>query len=255
MLRVPSSSFSASLDRDEAVLRFPYDDRLRRLLRAIPGRRWDPDERAWLIPLDPDRAEALARLFANAVREPLVSDPLRRAIVRRRRRRRGDECLLDLARPDENWWLGFATDAAPVPVAALLEHPDAYCLPLIGRGLIPLDEHAAVIIDALGATSGLRLSELARKALRARDERTRAEGRAPLVHAARDRAPAERTSGWRGHVEVTGPSEEPVFLLLGDVARLPPALREQAASAPGGAAVPLSLDSWRLIEAPAATDG
>ncbi len=248
MLRVPSSSFSASLDRDEAVLRFPYDDRLRRLLRAIPGRRWDPVERAWLVPLDPDRAEALARLLANAVREPLVSDPLRRAIERRRRRRRGDECLLDLVRPDENWWLGFATDAARGPVAALLEHPDAYSLPVIGRGLIPLDEHAARIVDALGATSGLRLSELARRALRARDERAGAEDRATPVRDRRDRAPAELAAEWHGHIEVTGPSEEPVFLLLGDVARLPPVLRERAVSAPGGAAVPLSLDSWGLIE-------
>jgi hypothetical protein len=31
--------FSATLARDEAVLRFPYDESLRRLLRAIPGRR------------------------------------------------------------------------------------------------------------------------------------------------------------------------------------------------------------------------
>ena len=39
-----------------------------------------------------------------------------------------------------------------------------------------------------------------------------------------------------------------MFLLLGDVARLPRVLRERAASAPGGATVPLTLDSWRLIE-------
>ncbi len=32
----------ASLDNGEAVLSFPYDDRLRKILRAIPGRRWDP---------------------------------------------------------------------------------------------------------------------------------------------------------------------------------------------------------------------
>ena len=39
-----------------------------------------------------------------------------------------------------------------------------------------------------------------------------------------------------------------MFLLLGDVDRLPRVLREQAASAPGGATVPLTLDSWRLID-------
>ena len=59
---VSDSSFSASLLGGEAVLRFPYDERLRQLLRAIPGRRWDPVGRAWCIPLGPDQAEALARL-------------------------------------------------------------------------------------------------------------------------------------------------------------------------------------------------
>src|SRR6266700_2153883 len=98
--------FSASMARGEAVLRFPYDERLRQLLRALPGRRWDPDQRVWCLPLEPEQAEALAR-----------------AIGRRRARRRVDECLLDLARPDENWWLSFATDTAPEAVAELLEHP------------------------------------------------------------------------------------------------------------------------------------
>ena len=49
-----AAPFSATLARDEAVLRFPYDERLRQLLRAIPGRRWDPVGRAWCIPLGPD---------------------------------------------------------------------------------------------------------------------------------------------------------------------------------------------------------
>src|ERR1700731_210799 len=62
---VSSAPFSATLARDEAVLRFPYDERLRLLLRAIPGRRWDPVERAWCVPLRPDQSEALARLFAS----------------------------------------------------------------------------------------------------------------------------------------------------------------------------------------------
>src|ERR1700719_993130 len=53
--------FSASMARGEAVLRFPYDERLRQLLRAIPGRRWDPDQRVWCLPLEHEQAEALAR--------------------------------------------------------------------------------------------------------------------------------------------------------------------------------------------------
>src|SRR5277367_4712944 len=115
-----SASFSATMAHDEAVLRFPYDDGLRQLLRAIPGRRWDPAERAWCVPLGPDQAEALARLFDGLEHEPEVSAELGRTIARRRARRSREECLIDLARPDENWWLSFATDAAPTLLAPLL---------------------------------------------------------------------------------------------------------------------------------------
>ena len=80
--------FHASLEAGEAVLRFPYDDDLRLLLRAIPGRRWDPEDRAWRIPLDPDRAEALARLIVGLGVEPTVTAELARDIRRLRTRRR-----------------------------------------------------------------------------------------------------------------------------------------------------------------------
>ncbi len=320
------ASFSAELARDEAVLRFPYDDGLRQLLRAIPGRRWDPAERAWCVPLGPDQAEALARLFEGLTQEPDVSPELDRTITRRRARRRRDECVIDLARPDENWWLSFATDSAPTQVAALLEHPDARELPAIGRAVVPLDDHAAGVLEDLDERDGnVRLSDPVRRALRARDEPQGGDpganhgaaaeagespgqdvefrrdrrgehwiligGRhAPLarVLAARSGLRAaegpegtvglaavedeahrlqtlldqledaemdprvlawlERATTWRGNVDVDGPSERPVFVLLGDDGRLPPALRERAASAPGGVTVPLTLSSWRLMD-------
>ena len=315
-----SPPFSAELARDEAVLRFPYDDGLRQLLRAIPGRRWDPGERAWCIPLGPDQAEALSRLLAGLPGEPEVTEELERTLVRRRARRSRAECLVELARPDSDWWLSFATDAAAEPVAALLEHPDARELPEIGRALVPLDDHAAGLLERLG---GLRLSEPARRALLERSRRGPGEeaqrGAAPVserrhdVEFRRDRRgehwllvaapharlarvlaaraglralegpdaslglaaaePAaealkellgeledadvdprvaawlERATTWRGNIEVQGPREAPEFVLLGDVARLPGALRERAASVPGGATVALTLENWRLIEA------
>ena len=156
--------FNASIASGEAVLRFPYDERLRQLLRAIPGRRWDPVGRAWCVPLDPEGSEALARLLASLPGEPEVSDQLARTLARRRSRRRGDECVLDLVRPDGEWWLSFATDAAPELVQALLEHPAGYSLPAIGRALIPLDEHAARLVAELEAQGArLRLTEVARR--------------------------------------------------------------------------------------------
>jgi SWI/SNF-related matrix-associated actin-dependent regulator of chromatin subfamily A-like protein 1 len=322
---VSHAPFSAELARDEAVLRFPYDEGLRQLLRAIPGRRWDPIERAWCVPLGPDQAEALARLFAGLAHAPDVSSELERAIARRRARRRRQECLVELARPDADWWLSFATDAAPEPVAALLEHPDARELPAIGRALVPFDDRAAGLLERLAEPRGaLRLSEHARRALldrsrqgpdgpaaRAGASSPAADGHdvefrrdrrgehwillsgrhAPLARVlaaraglraleapggalglaalerdaeqlselleqledadvdARVTAWLERARTWRGSIEVQGPSEAPVFLLLGELARLPRTLRERAATVPGGAAVALTLDSWRLIEA------
>ncbi len=316
--------FSAVLDRDEAVLRFPYDEDLRVLLRAIPGRRWDPSGRAWCVPLGPEQSEALAQLFAGLPGEPDVAPELDRVIRRRRAKRRGDECLVDLARPDQEWWLSFATDGAAQPVSALLEHPEARELPAIGRALVPLDDVAARLLEGLGEPGGLRLSNLAKRALMERGEQAPSEGggvveRASEAHETgndvefrRDRegehwiliaephaalarvlaaraglraleGPARsfgvaavehdaerigellehledaevdprvgawlrRATTWRGNIEVQGPSAAPVFLLLGEPARLPRVLRERATSVHGGVAVALTLESCRLIE-------
>ena len=262
VLFVPTPFF-ASLDSGEAVLRFPYDDRLRLLLRAIPGRRWDPGERAWRIPLDPERAQALAMLLASLPGGPHVSDALARAITRRRSRRRPGECVLDLARPDENWWLSFPTDVDVELVQALTEHPDAYRLPAIGRALIPLDELSASIVSGLlgDGSNGLRLTEDAEHALTeiAQRERAtepmhgtrRARGARDAERDRRDRdtdAQPERAIPWHGTIGVAGEPGEPVFLLIGEIERLPGALRERATSAPGGATVPLTLDSWGLMD-------
>ncbi len=319
---VSALPFSAELARDEAVLRFPYDESLRQLLRAIPGRRWDPQQRAWCIPLEPDQSEALARLFSGIEGEPDISAELQRAIGRRRARRRRDECLVDLARPDADWWLSFATDAAPAAVGALLEHPQARELPAIGRALVPLDDCAAGLLEDLGEGPGrLRLSQMLRRALAARAAPEAAPGavvtqveggdydvefrrdrrgehwilvsgaHAPLARVLaaqtglralegparsvglaasesdaerlaalldqledatvdpRVRAWLTRATTWRGNIEVQGPPDAPVFLLLGDSERLPQALRERASRAEGGATVALTLESWRLIEA------
>jgi SWI/SNF-related matrix-associated actin-dependent regulator 1 of chromatin subfamily A len=324
---MPPAPFSATLARDEAVLRFPYDEGLRQLLRAIPGRRWDPGERAWCIPLGPDQAQALTHLFAALTHEPDVSEELERTIRRRRARRRRDECLVDLARPDEDWWLSFATDGAIEPVESLLEHPDARELPAIGRAVVPLDERSAAMLEELDRPEArLRLSEEARRALQARgDSETQrvSAGAAPRVERAprpaydvefrrdrhgehwiliapersalarvlaaqaglraldgplgtlglaavehdaellaellehvedvrvdpRVRAWLKRATTWSGNVEVDGPRESPVFLLVGGNAqRLPRALRERATAVPAGVTVPLTLESWSEME-------
>lgn len=241
----------ASLEHDEAVLRFPYDERLRKLLRTLPGRRWDPVERAWVVPLDPDRAQALTLLFANLRQPPAVSEDLQRALERRRRRRAHEQLLLDLARPNEDWWLTFATDTAPALAEQLLAHPGAVELPVLERALIPLDEQTARLLGELEDSDGqVRFSEDAEHAVtelaRRRESATNAgSGRSPSVQ--RAASARRRQPRWHGTIDVDGPAADPVFLLLGDRSRLPAELRELAASAPGGASMPLTLASWQAI--------
>ncbi|HTA13183.1 MAG TPA: DEAD/DEAH box helicase [Solirubrobacteraceae bacterium] len=176
----------ATLARDEAQLRFPYDEGLRQLLRAIPGRRWDPAERVWCVPLGGEQAEALARLLGGLPQPPQVSDELARAIARRRARRHAREFVLDLARPDESWWLSFATDGAPELVTALLEHPGARELPEIGRALVPLDERAEELVGALTRqTDRVRVSAVAQRALEQRGLRVREAGEGDGENSAR----------------------------------------------------------------------
>ena len=191
-----SVAFIATLAHGEAVLRFPFDERLRQLLRAIPGRRWDPDQRVWRVPLDPDRAHALTRFFATVPYGVSLDDPLARALARMAARRRPQECVLDLARPDQLWWFSVATDHAPDLVSALLAHPQAYQLPAIDRALFPLDQQAAQLVHALRErTPRLRLTEDAAHALTEIAQRSAATPpKEPLVQGAELRSD-RRASG------------------------------------------------------------
>jgi SWI/SNF-related matrix-associated actin-dependent regulator of chromatin subfamily A-like protein 1 len=176
---VSAHHLTASLDRDEAVLRFPYDEDLRQLLRAIPGRRWDPSSRTWRVPLGPDQAEAVGRILEGLPFEADIDANLARALERRRARRDRTECLLELARPDGDWWLSFATDGPAGPVEALLEHPLARPVEEIGRALVPLDDQAVDLAGSLSAQGLVRLSATAARAIEGQGEPDAAEPAPP----------------------------------------------------------------------------
>ncbi len=162
--------FHACLHQGEAVLRFPYDEDLRLLLRALPGRRWDPLGRAWCVPIEPDQAGALHLLLEGLPGEPEVSPELARAIDRARRRRSTRCCLIDLVRPDEDWWLTFALDGPAAAVEGLLAHPLARRVVSVGRALVPLDRTAEQLLAELApeARATVTLSGRARRALESR---------------------------------------------------------------------------------------
>ena len=249
--------FTAELARGEAVLEFPYDERLRQLLRAVPGRRWDPLGRSWCIPLGPEQAATLAKLIAALDCEAGVSDELALALRRQRARRSPRECVLELARPDHDWWLSFATDGARGAVSALLAHPHARELEAIGRALVPLDARAAEIVGDLqaGARSELRLSPAAQRALSALGSGPSADGGTEAGDGShRGTVSPEATRAlapprvWRGTVDVGGPPSSPVFLLLGEYDRLAPELLACAEVVSGGVAVPLVAASLEQID-------
>jgi hypothetical protein len=253
-----SRSLQAELREGEAVLAFPYDERLRLLLRAVPGRRWDPERRVWRVPLGPEQADAVARLLAGVAGEAQVSAGLARRLRRLRRRRARDRCVLDLVRPGAEWALGFATDGRPDTVQALLAHPGARTLPAIGRAVLPLDEPAARLVFALAQRPGaVTVTETARRALRrvvapveageSPAERRRREAELRAGDAERGRRGGQAGTGWRGTVEAGGARGTPELLLLGDRALLPSELRERSLPAAEGASVALTADSARLV--------
>jgi SWI/SNF-related matrix-associated actin-dependent regulator of chromatin subfamily A-like protein 1 len=252
---LPEAPFSGSLERGEAVLRFPYDERLRRILRAIPGRRWDPVERAWRVPLEPEAAEALSRLFAGMRDAPSLSRALERKLAHSRSRRRRGVCVIELVRPDEHHWLSFATDAAPRAVSVLLSHPRARTVPAIGRALLPIDELSLALIARLRAQecAGARAValQLSTRALRALASGGGAGARAAARAAAEQRAAPKEPAAparWRGTVDVERHAGEGAFVLLGDPRGLPRAVRERARAFPGGCCLPLTRESWRLMK-------
>jgi hypothetical protein len=122
-------------------------------------------------------------------------------------------------------WIVIAPDHAPF-VRALAEV----------SGLEPLDGPAGSVALAATQANAIAIAELM-----ARLEVDSVDSYAQQW--------LERTTTWRGTIEVDGPREAPVFLLLGDNERLPTALRERAAPCRGGVSLPLTLESWRAIDA------
>src|SRR5687767_8122427 len=91
------------------LLQTPFDPRVRRLVRAIPGRFWDEEAHGWTIRLGPDRAEAVARLLrAFPVFEPAPG--AMRQIEALRRQRDRSRPGIETVKPEEEFCLSFCDD-------------------------------------------------------------------------------------------------------------------------------------------------
>ena len=223
------------LEEREAVVRFAFDERLKTLLRAIPGRRWDPLERVWRVPLTPESADSLACWLAAFEVAPRIAPELAAAIAAQRAARDPDECLIELVRFDEDRWLTFCADVPREAVAPLTAHPGAVSLPAIARVLVPLDDEAARRARvACRDDPRAWLSPPAQRALAELETRG-----ASFVAA----APAAETIP-RTDVSVALIAGEPRFVLDGTPAA---ALRTHAVRRGSGWTLPLCRGSWTLI--------
>src|SRR3954449_11986066 len=105
-----ADGYTLEVDEDGiCLLRSPWDPALRRAIRAIPGRFWDEDLRAWTIRLTPDRAEAIARLlraFPLFEATPDVID----TIDAFRDRRNLRKPMIEGVTPDDEYCLSLCDD-------------------------------------------------------------------------------------------------------------------------------------------------
>lgn len=229
------------LDDGAAVLRFPYDEGLKRALRAIPGRRWDPLQRVWRVPLTPESAASIDRWLGEAGGDAELSDELLRSLDAQRAERDPQECLIEVVRFDLRYWLSVCDDAPPDIVEALYVHPGAVAVSAVGRIVVPLDEAAAQLASELCARDArVWLSPAAERALAELHTptaplSTRAEVVVPVVQ------PMRVTVARRGALAL--------FVLETHGQPLPAGLVEHAAADERGWSLALTLENWRLIEA------
>ena len=194
-----------TLEVDEegiCLLRSPWDPRLRRAIRAIPGRFWDEDLRGWTIRLTPDRAESVARLLRSfPVFEggPGAMD----AVESFRDRRNLRKPMIEGVTPDEEYCLSFCDDW----VHPILEEVRRFFRPRpyneVGRLAVPVTDETRNPLLTLIERHGVGLHIRARQRL------------APAPTAATRRAAVTglpQRSSWRGWVSTTITDELPYFV-------------------------------------------
>src|SRR5689334_20259484 len=200
-----SAEYTLEVDEDGvAILRSPWDAALKRAIRAIPGRFWDEDERAWTIRLTPDRAESLARLmrsFPVVEATPEAID----TIDEFRDRRNLRKPLIEGVTIEEDYCLSFCDDWVH-PVLDELRRffrprPD----PEVGRLSVAVTDETRNPLLTLVERNGVGLHIRARQRLAPAP----APG-APTRRAAITGLP--QRSSWRGWVSTTITDDRPYFV-------------------------------------------
>ncbi|MEA2483570.1 MAG: SWI/SNF-related matrix-associated actin-dependent regulator of chromatin subfamily A-like protein 1, partial [Thermoleophilaceae bacterium] len=198
------SGYTVEVD-DEGVclLRSPWDPRLRRLIRAIPGRFWDEDLHAWTIRLTPDRAESIARLLRTF---PVFEGGpgALEAIEHARDRRNLRKPLIEGVTPDEEYCLSFCDDWVHPVVDEVRRFFRPRPYPEIGRLSVPVTDETRNPLLTLIERNNVGLHIRARQRL----------APAPAVGATRRAAVVglPQRSSWRGWVSTTITDDRPYFV-------------------------------------------
>ena len=196
--------YTLEVDEDGICwLRSPWDLALRRAIRAIPGRFWDQDERAWTIRLTPDRAESVARLvrsFPVFEAAPEAID----AIDAFRDRRNLRKPMIEGVTPDEEYCLSFCDDWVHPVLDELRRFFQPHPHPEVGRLSVPITDETRNPLLTLVERNGVGLHIRARQRLAPE----------PAVGTTRRAAVTglPQRSMWRGWVSTTITDDLPYFV-------------------------------------------
>src|SRR3954468_9590967 len=195
-----------TLEVDEdgiCLLRSPWDPALRRAIRAIPGRFWDEDLRAWTIRLTPDRAESIARLLRAFPLFEATPDAID-TIDAFRDRRNLRKLMIEGVTPDEEYCLSFCDDWVHPVLDEVRRFFRPRPHPEIGRLSVAVTDETRNPLLTLVERNGVGLHIRARQRLAPE----------PAVGSVRRAAVTglPQRSNWRGWVSTTITDDLPYFV-------------------------------------------
>jgi superfamily II DNA or RNA helicase len=199
-----SAGYALEVDEDGiCLLRSPWDPALRRAIRAIPGRYWEEDERAWTIRLTPDRAESIARLLRAFPMFEATPDAID-TIDALRDRRNLRKPMIEGVMPEEDYCLSFCDDWVHPVLDEMRRFFRPRPHPEIGRLSVPVTDETRNPLLTLIERNGVGLHIRARQRLAPE----------PAVGSTRRSAVTglPQRSNWRGWVSTTITDDLPYFV-------------------------------------------
>src|SRR5215218_9476705 len=198
------AGYTLQVDEDGVcLLRSPWDPRLRRAIRAIPGRFWDEDLRGWAIRLTPDRAESVARLLRAFPVFEAGAESMD-AIESFRARRNLRRPLIEGVTIAEDYCLSFCDDWVHPVLDEVRRFFRPRPHPEIGRLSVPVNDETRNPLLTLIERNGVGLHIRARQRL-APEPAAGATRRAAVTG-------LPQRSMWRGWVSTTITDDLPYFV-------------------------------------------